>query len=276
MFGMGLIMNQKKLLKKLRKDLVEIERKQKYSGYYKVKYRVLSALLRAGVFVEFGVPFIMSGMLSFFLFPSNNKPFVVDNVKVNAKRVVMDDSFGYHQDIIGFNLDNNNELKYSEAWFINDYGLYERNVTSYDVDDVDLNDKNVIFDMNKDDLDSKFSIKSVEKIQQIVLKNSDFFYEEPVISIISVSDFPVWSIHGKEDARRNFFVTASYLLITVSFGSVICVFKQDYVKRYLERKLEDLKIRNEYLDMDSSVNFDKIRAIMEDNLELVKEKKLVR
>lgn len=273
---MGLIMNQKKLLKKLRKDLVEIERKQKYSGYYKVKYRVLSALLRAGVFVDFGVPFIMSGMLSFFLFPSNNKPFVVDNVKVNAKRVVMDDSFGFHRDLVGFNLDNNDELKYSEAWFVNEYGLYERNVTFYDVDDIILDKKNVIFDMSKEELDSNFNIRSVEKIQQIALNDRDSFYNEPVISIVSVSDFPMWSISEKEGIKRNFIITVGYLLITISIGCIIQEFKQDYVKKYFERKLEDLKVCNGYLDMDSNVDFDKIKAIMEDNLELVNEKKLVR
>ena len=269
-------MNQKKLLRKLRNDLVELDKIQKYSSFYNIKYKVLSFLFRMGIFVDFSLPFITSGMMTFFMFPSNNKPFVVDKVSVVAKRVVMDDSLGFHRYLVGFNLDYKDELKYSDGWFVNGYGLYERNVTSYDVDNINLDKKNIIFDMSKEEMDSNFNIKSVEKIQQIALNDRDSFYNEPVISIISVSDFPTWSINENESTNRNLVVTLGYLLITISIGSIICVIKQDYVKRYLERKLEDLKICYGYLDIDSNVDFDKIKAVMEDNLELVNEKKLVR
>ena len=273
-------MNKKKLLKKFKRELLEIDRIEKYSSYFRLKYNLIKFLLKMGILIDYGFPFVLYGIGLVFLMPKNDKPFVVDDVNVMASRKCIETSYGENYDIIDFNSNIDNDLLvYSNSWCINADGLYERSVISYDISVSDIRDKDSYFNMSKEELDYTLSTVSVDNVIKKEIDEEDKVYFDDV-KILILNEEVETSFLKKEDFFRNFSTTLSYLFLVIGISDMIIVLKKDYIRKFCDNTLERLLMMYQYLDNYDNEDFEKVKGVRRENLDLLEDygntKKLVK
>ena len=235
-------MDQKKVLKIMKSDVLRLERKIKYSSYYNFRNSIIRFLIRGGYVTYCASPFLLSAFAIFLSSPKNHRPFIIDKVSICADKESIDTSLGKHIERVGFNIDKNEEgLRYFDDWDLNEYSLYERDVTSYKVDKDDLVDIDSILCMSKEELDNNYSVKCVEKIQQIALNEEDEFFQGGVIVVTSIEKDSRYMKITQETWRENYLSSIQYIYSVVLSGGAIVyilyIVLDDKIRNFTNRLL---------------------------------------
>ena len=151
------MIDNNELMKKLTKDANRLQNKIEHRKLYNIRNAVVRSLIKSGIAVDYALPFIIVAMIIANAQTSKgNAPFRVDEIVEKAGIETIDTSSGIHLEHLSYDFDYDDELiEYSTGWIVNEQGLYERTVTSYRLnDDIDLENKEKILEMTKDDIDN--------------------------------------------------------------------------------------------------------------------------
>lgn len=265
--------NKKKLLKKLRKEIITLEKHIENREVYNLKSSIMGAVIDAGIAIEYVLPYIFSALIMFQVNISDgNNPLKKDLVYDKLTVETVKTSNGLELDKIFDEYDeslNKDLLEYSTSWIINEYGLYERNITSYQVDDINLNDSFLL--LNKEELDKNYNVIDIKKIYKDKLNDEDKIYNQDLVIIKSIKE----ELDLNNPRYENIFEMTGefllYLISTILSGKIIKIVKKKYIKDRIKDNLTLLKEDYIILDEKDIPNLKRIIEIKNNNLQLFDE-----
>lgn len=274
--------SKKKLLKKLRKEVMTLEKHIEKREKYNLKNKIIRKVIDTGIAIEYLFPYILSSLIMFQvnLYDGDN-PLKRDIVYDKKQIEITKTSSGVQFDKVFDEYDkssNDEFLEYSSSWAINEYGLYEREITSYQIDDIELNDE--ILNMTKQELDDSYQVIDIKEISKNILTDEDKLYNENLVVIKKISEYIDLESRREESI---FEVIGSFIIYsgtTFLGGKVIKLVKKKYIKGNIEEKLELLKQNYPILEEKDIKNIEKIIKLKRNNLllfdEEVNDRKLIK
>ena len=262
--------NKKK--KKLIKDANRLQNKIEHRKLYNIRNTVVRSLIKSGIAVDYALPFIIVAMiLANAQTSKGNAPFRVDEIVEKAGIETIDTSSGIHLEHLSYDFDYDDELiEYSTGWIVNEQGLYERTVTSYRLnDDIDLENKEKILEMTKDDIDNALVITDIKTVKKNTLNPEDQIYNSDAIIVIDHSESEEETITRLETKSENFWHSLWYVVLVLSYGNNVRLLEKIFVKTYMRDKLREYepyfrKINKEELD-----TMKKILKMKQENLSML-------
>lgn len=270
------MLNKKELLKRLQNDIKKLEKKIEHPNRYNLRAYATKTLIKSGIALDYAMPFILSTIIIFNLYSqSYNNPFTADDVEVKAKIQTIDTSTGIHNKKISFDYDYDNEstFQHSTAWTLNDYGIYERTITSYKIDNsIALNNIDKVLSMSKDEIEKSFVITNIEKMQKGILDLEDQLYIEDMIIITKVSEDPN---NVKLECESSFEVISDLIiyLICSFFSGLVFKIAMGKCDRNIRGKLEEIESQCIPITSQDLIELKKILELKKANLDLLEIKK---
>lgn len=270
------MLNKKELLKRLQNDIKKLEKKIEHPNRYNLRAYATKTLIKSGIALDYAMPFILSTIIIFNLYSqSYDNPFTADDVEVKAKIQTIDTSTGIHNKKISFDYDYDNEstFQHSTAWTLNDYGIYERTITSYKIDNsIALNNIDKVLSMSKDEIEKSFVITNIEKMQKGILDLEDQLYIEDMIIITKVSEDPN---NVKLECESSFEVISDLIiyLICSFFSGLVFKIAMGKCDRNIRGKLEEIESQCILITSQDLIELKKILELKKANLDLLEIKK---
>ena len=269
-FGCDYMVDKKKLLNQLKKDILKYEKIINNPMKYNDRNDFIQGLLAIVSASSKVLPFVLVGGVLFYLFPSHHKPFVSDSYEVNIYLVHFHSSLGFDISYVSSDENLSDNFGYSTGWNLTSSGVYERCVTYYDVKDFDMDVFSSISSLSKDELDELFLIDGFDVIDKTNLKDEDFLYGKDMLFYTDVSSNPIDSTIVKEDFWSNIFVSFLYVECVVFFGSLSLMGLEKSVYSVFDDWYDSISSRYRHID-DKDV--EKIKRVLEfkrKNLELLR------
>lgn len=229
---------------------------------------IIRGILKLGLTFDYVFPYILSTLIIFNV--KSNKPFVIDEIQSYAKVKTIDSSLGVHREIKSYTEKFDDEvLEYSTGWFVNEDGLYERHVTKYKLNgEIDLNDLDSIFSMNKDDLDNLFSYKN-SVVTKYSLDDDDYLYNDDVIVVVNHYKSNDDYIYRLETDKENWVYSFGWLISILMWGYNFSNWKYILVKSYVKDKINGYTIKYRKIDIKELDNLEKLLSVKKNNLDML-------
>lgn len=227
------MIDNNELMKKLTKDANRLQNKIEHRKLYNIRNAVVRSLIKSGIAVDYALPFIIVAMIIANAQTSKgNAPFRVDEIVEKAGIETIDTSSGIHLEHLSYDFDYDDELiEYSTGWIVNEQGLYERTVTSYRLnDDIDLENKEKILEMTKDDIDNALVITDIKTVKKNALNPEDQIYNSDAIIVIDHSESEEETITRLETKSENFWHSLWYIVLVLSYGNNVRLLEKIFVK----------------------------------------------
>lgn len=253
-------------------DVSIIENKINNIEVVNKKNKILKTLVKIGIKLESARPYITAAILTFYLDPSmiNNPPFFLNDLKIKEQIETIDTSSGFHEEKRSFDKEYKEEkLQYSTGWIKNKNGLYERTIISYKLtDDIDLNNKEEILSMSKDQLQQLLQITNVETIKKSHLDEDDELFMEESIIIINHTTSNNTKI-VKETNEENYRNSIVFLLLVAIIGLGLHGIKNIFTKNKIKDKLEDIEESLKPINEEELKLLKKLLLLKKENLSLL-------
>lgn len=253
-------------------DVSILENKINNIEFVNKKNKILKALVKIGIKLESARPYITAAILTFYLNPSmiNNPPFFLNDLKIKEQIETIDTSSGFYEEKRSFDKEYKEEkLQYSTGWIKNKNGLYERTIISYKlIDDIDLNNKEEILSMSKDQLQQLLQITNVETIKKSHLDEDDELFMEESIIIINHTTSNNTKI-VKETNEENYRNSIVFLLLVAIIGLGLHGIKNIFTKNKIKDKLEDIEESLKPINEEELKLLKKLLLLKKENLSLL-------
>ena len=263
-------MGNNELIEKLTNDINKLQNKIEHRKIYNVRNFVIKSLIKSGVAFDYALPFIVSAMiLANSPLEKGNAPFQIDEVVQKAEIETIDTSSGRHLEYISYDASFDDKLiEYSTGWIINDYGLYERTVTSYRLR-VNLEETEKILSMTKAELEGILTVTNVRTIQKNSLDPEDNIYEDDAIIVVDYIESNDKTLTRLETDREN--VSHSFLcvLLTLILGWCIVCGKKVIFKTYIRDQLRGYESYFRQINEEELEKMKKILELEQKNLSML-------
>lgn len=257
------------LIDTLVKQRDEIQDKiDNYQKYNEINY-IRRKIVKTGLVINYALPFILSAIILFSISKkTNNTPFIIDNVEEKEKIELIDSSNGYHEENICYGENNNSKIEYSEKWKKNEYGLYERKVTSYIMYDIDINDRKTIFSMSKEELENNLIKLSEEIFTKPYLEEKDKSFMEDCVIITRIVETENIK-KEKESKGKNIIFTLLYIAMFFIIGNSIKLISRVLIRDKITNKLKEIDYKYIEIDEKQLEKLKEILKIREENINLL-------
>lgn len=264
-------MKKNNIVVKLKKDIKKYEKALKLRPFYNTKNIIIKTMIRYGLIIDYALPYIVSGFIisnitnEFF----DNVPFKKDMVYRKISVETIDSSYGYHseKETVDFKY-NEKSIEYSTAWYINQDGLYERKVTTYNINhNIDLNNTELIFSLSDDELKRTFRINNTKTITKERLEQGDEIYSENALFIIN----SYTSNNGRlrlENDKENYSFSLIYLILVLISGFELGLVSRMFIKSPIRNGLKELDAIYQPISKDDIEYIKKVIALKKENLSL--------
>lgn len=266
------MIDRKDLLNQLKKEVKLIESQVEERKLYNFKAHIVRTLVKSGIAIDYAFPFILSGFIVFNIFELMGKtPFYQNEIKKSKKIEKMVTSTGIDKiEESGIFTDYEETYSYSTGWKINEYGLYERVETFYQLDEsIDLS--NLDFSkMTKDDMDSIFKVVDIRQIQKNQLTEDDKFYFEDMLIINRTlpSDSKVYVYETDSEMLTENIIYVSFVTV---LGNIFLGVKKVLFKNTIRSKLKNMESYYKIVSEEEVEELSKILAIKRQNLIMLDE-----
>ena len=267
-------MRSKDIVITLEKSASSFNKKVEDCNEHKIKYNIISSLLKVGIALDYIIPFIVSTVLMFNLFKYIEKtPFAKDTKKKYASSYSMFTSNGYEKEVISYEEKfENNSIEYSSPWTINSNNLYERNVVVYKFNSKYL-DYNQIFTMSNEELMSNYEVFDYKKIQKSSLSMEDHIYDEETVTINRVNN-KKYSKEVKESTLEVLIDTLLFAFNVLLASYLIDRVKNIFIKETIGDKLKKIYKKYKPITEKDLECAKKILEVRKENLDLVTNEKV--
>ena len=246
-------MTSDELLKYLKQDLEDTKDYLKSKEEKTLRHFLAHLLVKSTIALKYALPFLVASALSIYLNSKFlNNTFYIDKIK----------DIGYNQEIItstGINIDktsydinyDDNSIRYTTGWNIDNNGLYYREETIYDLSNEEkYMDSDVIENITKEELDNILEVEDIKVIRKNQLNQEDYFYNEDMI-IFTYSSYDDSNIrYRNETSKENRERYINIILLSVLFDGLIRLLLIKTIDSKINQKLEDLKIKYCFLSSD--------------------------
>lgn len=266
------MIDNNELMKKLTKDANRLQNKIEHRKLYNIRNAVVRLLIKSGIAVDYALPFIIVAMIIANAQTSKgNAPFRVDEIVEKAGIETIDTSSGIHLEHLSYDFDYDDELiEYSTGWIVNEQGLYERTVTSYRLnDDIDLENKEKILEMTKDDIDNALVITDIKTVKKNALNPEDQIYNSDAIIVIDHSESEEETITRLETKSENFWHSLWYIVLVLSYGNNVRLLEKIFVKTYMRDKLREYEPSFRKINKEELDTMKKILKMKQENLSML-------
>ena len=266
------MIDNNELIKKLTKDANRLQNKIEHRKLYNIRNAVVRSLIKSGIAVDYALPFIIVAMIIANAQTSKgNAPFRVDEIVEKAGIETIDTSSGIHLEHLSYDFDYDDELiEYSTGWIVNEQGLYERTVTSYRLnDDIDLENKEKILEMTKDDIDNALVITDIKTVKKNALNPEDQIYNSDAIIVIDHSESEEETITRLETKSENFWHSLWYIVLVLSYGNNVRLLEKIFVKTYMRDKLREYEPSFRKINKEELDTMKKILKMKQENLSML-------
>lgn len=266
--------NKKALLKQLKNDLQKLETKIQNQKRYNIYAHCMQALIKSGIILEQSFPFIIATAITYNLGQyCNSTPFIIDKVEINKIIETTNTSTGIYHKTISWNEKNKNNPSFihTTGWTKNQYGLYERTITTYKIDH-SITEENIetILELSKEEVENNFEVLNIKTIQKNILDPEDELYTEEMLTITHTTE----DINDKklinEPGSRN-------MLHTGIMGLFI-LWQDTYIKRLtknisnkIQDKLTEKEAEFKPISKDEIEKLNQIINLQKENLKLIEE-----
>lgn len=262
-----------KIEKKLAKDAATLQFQIEHRKLYNVHTALVRLLLKSGLVLDKSMPFLLSSVLvlnsSHF---KNNKPFKKDIVLKPGYIQYVDMSNGTHQENIRA-IRKKNYIEYSTGWYINNTGIYERTIVSYEVNSK-LNSKSLddVLCMTKEELEELLEITDVRIITKEVLTKEDEMYKEDVVIVNQYVKTKDTKVLRQETNREYYSNMLMYIFTVLLYGSWFKTIKKFLIKTIIEDKLNNTITTYRCIHAEELEDLKKNLEIKQSNLEMLQDK----
>lgn len=266
------MIDNNELMKKLTKDANRLQNKIEHRKLYNIRNTVVRSLIKSGIAVDYALPFIIVAMIIANAQTSKgNAPFRVDEIVEKAGIETIDTSSGIHLEHLSYDFDYDDELiEYSTGWIVNEQGLYERTVTSYRLnDDIELENKEKILEMTKDDIDNALVITDIKTVKKNTLNPEDEIYNSDAIIVIDHSESEEETITRLETKSENFWHSLWYIVLVLSYGNNVRLLEKIFVKTYMRDKLREYEPSFRKINKEELDTMKKILKMKQENLSML-------
>lgn len=206
-------MASNKFLKDMENEIKTLEHKLANVKFYNMKMYIMRTFIKSGFAAHYAFPYILSLLILINGASYIDKiPFVYDKVSSDLD---LDSFSNFSMEISDIDYD----VLHSTSWRVNSFGLYERDVTYYKLNDhVFLEDYFNSY-INLDDSNEIFSISYEDTITKEILDAEDEMYRRDVF--VFSNDESLRIVYD-ESFLSNFSTTLIYLFFSYIMG---CGFK---------------------------------------------------
>lgn len=265
-------MNQKELVDKLTDETKQLENKIEHIKLYNIRNFVISSLMKSGIVIDYALPFILAAIIvANSQISEGNAPFKTDEIVQKAGIETIDTSSGIHVEHISYDFSYDDEiLEYSTGWFVNDSGLYQRTVTSYELNNwIDLGDNETILRMTKEEIDDSLIITNVKTIQKHELSPEDFIYGEDALIVVNHTFSEELAITRPETLLENTVHSISFIVLSICGGGCFIRIERLFKKTYIRDKIREYEPLFRMVDEEKLEEMKKILEIKRQNLAMI-------
>ena len=270
-------MGNNELIEKLTNDINKLQNKIKHRKIYNVRNFVIKSLIKNGIAFDYALPFIVSAMiLASSPLEEGNAPFQIDEVVQKAEIEMIDTSSGRHLEYISYDTSCDDKLiEYSTGWIINNYGLYERTVTSYRLNyEVNLEETEKILSMTKAELEGILTVTNVRTIQKNSLDPEDSIYDDDAIIVVDYIESNDKTLTRLETNRENISHSFLCVLLTLILGWCIVCGKKVIFKTYIRDQLRGYASYFRQINEEELEKMKKILELEQKNLSMLRGESL--
>jgi len=252
------------LIKNLQKEIEGVENQLNNSTFHKLKKFVIRNVLNLGIALEYALPYIIVLVLYFYIYKTEySTPFKTDLIKKNLNAKTITTSTGITKEMTSFDTNyRGNSLKHSTGWLKNEYGLYEREITTYQIDNqLDLKNKDLILKMTKEELEKMIRIQNIETISKNELSQEDNFYKEDMLILTLTFDLEENYQIVEQSESDNFLESIGYIVASLFSGVALSKIKKIVIKKSLKDKIKN-EIKPKYHPL-SKEEAEKLRKVLE-------------
>ena len=262
--------DEEKLLKSLTKEVKDMENMIKKAKLYKLKKQFKKNLIKSGIVLNHVIPYALASFISYGSVSAiGYNPFSYEKVKENAKIETFETSTGLNRKTSSKDIEyGSNSFEYTTSWKLNDNGLYERNITVYEIDDsIDLSDTDKVLSMTKEEVEAQLNIIDKITIQKNILNDEDKIYDEDMLIITrSLEDEDDFKMRN-ETFFENILDVGFWIALTIVFGATINVINKKLFKLDEKLKTIDESIVIEEVDVST---ISEVLKVKKHNLEMIK------
>ena len=262
--------DEEKLLKSLTKEVKDMENMIKNAKLYKLKKQFKKNLIKSGIVLNHFIPYALASFISYGSVSAIDfNPFSLEEVKENAKIETFETSTGLNRKTSSKDIEyGSNSFEYTTSWKLNDNGLYERNITVYEIDDsIDLSDTDKVLSMTKEEVEAQLNIIDKITIQKNILNDEDKIYDEDMLIITrSLEDEDDFKMRN-ETFFENILDVGFWIALTIVFGATINVINKKLFKLDEKLKTIDESIVIEEVDVST---ISEVLKVKKHNLEMIK------
>lgn len=259
---------------KLEDEIDELEYKINNREEYDKKNKIIKALIKSGIAIDYALPFILAALITLYIAQKEEStPFIIDTVNQNAVIEMIDTSDEIHKQTIKNSDYNVSSIEYSTGWKKNEYGLYERTSTKYMLNEnIDLNNIDLILKMDKEQLDSCFIKINSEIITERYINKSEDIYNDDTIVVTRIINTDTHKIKNESNVK-NTITTLLFIIISFMLGKGMTNIKKITFNSYIQDNLERYKLKYQEIDENEIKKLIEILEIKKDNLSLIKEER---
>ena len=266
------MMNSESLVKKLKSETDQLEKKMEHRKLYNIRNTVIRALIKSGIVIDYALPFIIATIIiAHSQTAKGNPPFKTDEITQKAGIETIDTSSGIHVEHLSYDFSyENNVLEYSTGWIVNDKGLYQRTVTSYRLNDsISLEDTDAVLSMSKEEIERALVVTNVQTIQKNTLSPEDYIYDEDAIIVVNHTDSEEQTITRPETSGENALNSIWFIVMSLCWGNNVRNIEKIFVKTYMRDKLREYEPLFRKINKDELEEMKKILEIKKRNLAMI-------
>lgn len=264
------LMSSNKIVREFTKDVNDLQFKIEHRKLYNTRTFLIRFLIKSGMALNRSFPFILSSALV--LNSSSykeNKVFQRDVVSKPGYIQSIDMSNGSHEENVCAN-NGRNMVEYSTGWLINNQGLYERTVVSFNVNKkINLKNLDDVLKMTEEELKELLTVSNVKTITQRELSGEDKMYDEDTVIVTQYVKSKDVQVLRQETSKENFEHSMAYICSTCLFAVWFMKIKKFLIKTVIEDKLEDSLTMHRYIHEIELEDLKNILEIKKDNLSLL-------
>ena len=262
--------DKEKLVISLTKEVKYMENMIKNAKLYKLKKQFKKNLIKSSIVLNHFIPYALASFISYGSVSAIDfNPFSLEEVKENAKVETFETSTGLNRKTSSKDIEyGSNSFEYTTSWKLNDNGLYERNITVYEIDDsIDLSDTDKVLSMTKEEVEAQLNIIDKITIQKNILNDEDKIYDEDMLIITrSLEDEDDFKMRN-ETFLENILDVGFWIALTIVFGATINVINKKLFKLDEKLKTIDESIVIEEVDVST---ISEVLKVKKHNLEMIK------
>lgn len=262
--------DKEKLVISLTKEVKYMENMIKNAKLYKLKKQFKKNLIKSSIVLNHFIPYALASFISYGSVSAIDfNPFSLEEVKENAKIETFETSTGLNRKTSSKDIEyGSNSFEYTTSWKLNDNGLYERNITVYEIDDsIDLSDTDKVLSMTKEEVEAQLNIIDKITIQKNILNDEDKIYDEDMLIITrSLEDEDDFKMRN-ETFFENILDVGFWIALTIVFGATINVINKKLFKLDEKLKTIDESIVIEEVDVST---ISEVLKVKKHNLEMIK------